>query len=371
MRIYYDGSIYGLYKARPGGISNFFDHLISRISMTHKCLLTTSRPSGLPHPSGTHLQIVRHDLQIRPHRINQFLERKYLSLRARQFAPSVIHYTYYSDPAAWHLNLPLVYTVYDMIHEKWSIQLDPVGRQKYQKLRCFERAAAIPCISESTRNDLLELYPHLEPKTSVIYLAGDLKSQPRDPQSPCLSDSTPSYLLYVGARSSYKNFARLLLAFARVASQYNWISLKVVGAPFESYDIDLIESLGLGGKIHSCPDLPDDDLYVLYSGALAFVYPSLYEGFGIPLLEAMALNCPVLAADVSSIPEVTGDAALLFNPCSVDAIYEAIIQIIRRPGLRDDLIEKGRRRIHHFSWEKTAAQYLDLYDRVVHLKHKH
>jgi glycosyltransferase involved in cell wall biosynthesis len=371
VRIYYEGSIYGIYRARPGGITNFFDHLISRISMKHKCLLTTSRPSYLPHPSGSHLEIARHVLQFRPQRINQFLERKYFSFRARQFAPSLIHYTYYSDSPSWQLKLPLVYTAYDMIHEKWSSQLDPIGKQKDQKLRCFERATAISCISESTRNDLLQLYPHLETKTSVIYLAGDLKSQPRHSQASLNRGSKPSYLLYVGARASYKNFVRLLLAFSRLASRYNWIRLKVVGAPFEGHEIDLIESLGLESKIISYPDLTDGDLYALYSRALAFIYPSLYEGFGIPLLEAMALNCPVLAADVSSIPEVTGDAALLFNPRSIDAIYEAIVEIIRRPGLREELIEKGRRRINYFGWEKTAAQYLNLYDRVVHLKRKH
>ena len=176
MRIYYDGLIYQQYKARPGGISNFFDHLISRISMKHRCLLTTSRPSGLPHPSGQKLQLARYELQFKPQRINKLIERKYSSLRARQFAPSLIHYTYYTDPSKWQLKLPLIYTAYDMIHEKWGSQIDPDGSIKRLKLRCFERAAAIPCISHSTRSDLLELYPHLEPKTSVIYLAGELKN---------------------------------------------------------------------------------------------------------------------------------------------------------------------------------------------------
>jgi glycosyltransferase involved in cell wall biosynthesis len=370
VRIFYDGAIYGIYAKRPGGITNFFDHLISRVSQQHTCLLTTSRPSDLPHPSGTHLKTVRYDLRVRPRRLNPLLERAYFDLRARQFRPSLIHYTYYSDSPNWHSKLPLICTAYDMITEKWSEQLDPDGIQNRSKLRCFERAAAISCISESTRNDLLELYPHLEPKVSVIYLAGDLKSQPRNPRISCIGDSASSYLLYVGGRGSYKNFTRLLLAFARIAPQYSWIRLKVVGAPFEAHEIDLIDSLGLRARIDSCHDIADSELYSLYSKALAFVYPSLYEGFGLPLLEAMALNSPVLAAHVSSIPEVAGDAALLFNPWSVGAIYDAIVQIIRQPELREELIVKGRRRIRDFSWEKTAAQYLDLYDRVVHLAHE-
>ena len=140
--------------------------------------------------------------------------------------------------------------------------------------------------------------------------------------------------------------------------------------PLKTHEIDLIESLGLQANIDSCENLADNDLYTLYSGALAFIYPSLYEGFGLPVLEAMALGCPVLAADVSSIPEVTGDAALLFDPYSIDAVYEAIIQIIRQPELRKELICKGHIRNQNFSWDKTADQYLDLYERIARLKHK-
>lgn len=381
-RIYYDGLIYNFYRSRPGGISNFFDHLISSVSHHHPCLLTSRRPAGLPHPSGPQLTIARHNLTIRPGRINEKLWRFRFAQRATRFRPDLIHCTIYSKPLIMGSKAPVIYTAYDMIVEKWGHQLDPTGEAALAKKKCFEAAAAIPCISECTRNDLLALYPHLEHKVSVIHLAGDLKgvdglngvdglkgindrssSDSRSDGFP-VADETAPYLLYVGARSSYKNFTRLALAFARVSPVLPSLQLHVVGAPLTMEEVDLLDALSISTKVIPHADLSDTKLYKLYRHALAFIYPSLYEGFGIPPLEAMAMDTPVLAANTSSVPEVTGDAALLFNPSSVEAIAEAILRISREPGLREDLIRKGRRQLQRFSWEKTAAAYLELYESV-------
>jgi glycosyltransferase involved in cell wall biosynthesis len=369
-RVYYDGLIYNLYQSRPGGISNFFDHLISSVSHHHPCLLTSRRAASLPHPIGPQLTIARHNLTIRPGRVNEKLWRFRFAQRATRFRPNLIHCTFYGKPLIMGSKAPVIYTAYDMIVERWKHQLDPSGESALLKKQCFEAAAAIPCISESTRNDLLALYPQLEPKVSVIHLAGDLKGadglNAMDSRTDTIprTDQAAPYLLYVGARSSYKNFIRLALAFARVSAQLPNLQLHLVGASFTSEEVDLLEALAISNKVIMHADLGDAKLYNLYRGALAFVYPSLYEGFGIPPLEAMALDTPVLAANTSSLPEVTGDAALLFNPSSVEAIVEAILRIAREPGLREDLIRKGRRQLQRFSWEKTAAAYLDLYASV-------
>lgn len=363
-RIYYDGLIYSLYRTRPGGISNFFDHLISIVSQQHDCLLTSRRPANLPHPRGPKLTIARHNLNLRPGRINEKLWRVRFAQRARRFKPELIHCTFYGSPLISGEMPPLIYTAYDMILEKWSHQLDPTGEGARIKRHCFEAAAAIPCISESTRNDLLTFYPHLEQKVSVIHLAGDIKDTSLGNESYSKESASSPYLLYVGARSSYKNFTRLALAFARVMPQLPQLRLELVGAPLETPEVDLLEALNIRDKVTLHADLGDQDLYSLYRSALAFIYPSLYEGFGIPPLEAMAMDTPVLAANTSSIPEVTGDAALLFNPSSVESIAEAIIQIVSKPELREDLRRKGRRQRECFSWEKTAAAYMDLYERM-------
>lgn len=369
MRIYYDGIIYGLYRDRPGGISNFFDHLISRVSQHHKCLLTSARPANLPHPIGPKLRIARHNFEIRPAHINQKIRQQSFAIRASLFFPDLVHATYYGRPSIYTGDTPLIYTAYDMIHEKFRHQMDPFGAEKAKKLSSFERASFIPCISESTRHDLLSLYPHLEPKTSVIYLAGGLKTiTGGSPVTEINKQRTDNkFLLYVGARSVYKNFTRLILAFSQISSSLPWLRLKVVGSQLNNYEIDLLDAVGVVHKVDLYPDLPDKDLYKLYQNSLAFVYPSLCEGFGLPLLEAMALNTPVLAANTSSIPEVVGEAALLFNPWSVDSIKDAILKIIQRPELRNDMIIRGRERLQKFSWEKTTAAYLELYDRAVRL----
>ncbi len=334
-RIYYDGLIYSHYPTRPGGISNFFDHLISIVSQQHACLLTS--------------------------RINEKLWRLNFARRASLFRPDLIHCTYYGPPLIAGLMAPVIYTAHDMIVEKWSHQLDPTGEVARIKKQCFEAAAAIPCVSECTRNDLLALYPHLEDKVSVIHLAGDLKDMGERNKEASIDSEASPYLLYVGARSSYKNFTRLALAFARVITQLPWLQLQLVGAPLETQEVDLLEALAIQNKVILHDSLSDPELYRLYRGALAFIYPSLYEGFGLPPLEAMAMDTPVLAANTSSIPEVTGDAALLFDPSSVEAIAEAILQIALQPGLRDDLRRKGQHQRQRFSWDKTAASYMDLY----------
>ena len=365
MKIFYDGIIYGHYSSRPGGISNFFDHLISNVSCYYNCLLTSSRPSHLPHPKGPKLYIQRNNFKISPGRINNKLEKLCFTMRADLFRPHVIHSTYYGNPTIVFSRAPIIYTVYDMILEKWASDLDPSGVLIKEKRKSLERAAALPCISNATRNDLIDLYPHLKSKTSVIYLAGQPKYEAKKNQHFNHGLALDPYILYVGARSSYKNFKRFVSVFSRVSIQFSKLRLKVAGSPWSTDERIHIQSLGIENKIDIYSSIEDVDLYELYSHSTAFVYPSLYEGFGIPPLEAMSLGTPVLASNTSSIPEITGDAALLFNPWSESEIYNAIIKILTDRALREELIKKGKRRCLQFSWEKTSAEYIELYHNVV------
>jgi glycosyltransferase involved in cell wall biosynthesis len=328
-------------------------------------MLSSSRPRDLPHPAGPKLSIVRWENRIKPQRLNPFFEKAKFSASSSWFRPTLLHPTYYVKPSAFFGNLPVVYTVYDMIHEKWRNRLDYSGSFAAAKKSCFERASAIACISESTRNDLLEMYPHLEAKTSVIYLAGEIKQGDPASSDLCAKAFGCSYLLYVGARASYKNFFRLAVAFSRVACQISGLRLKVAGPPFSGPELDLLEALDISNSVDIYADVSDSVLHSLYRNALAFVYPSMYEGFGIPPLEAMALKTPVLASRSSSIPEVVGDAALMFNPYSVESIADAIVHIVMKPELREDLRQRGLRQCTKFSWEKTADQYIDLYEQLV------
>lgn len=368
MKIFYDGEIYSIYNRRPGGISNFFDHLISFVSQYYPCLLSSRRPEYLPHPTGPLLDISRSQFESRLSCLNNFISNQLFSLTSTQFRPDLIHCTFYNQPRIYNKRIPIIYTAYDMIAEMWPDDLDPSGKHVLAKKRCFENAVAIPCISSSTRNDLLELYPYLEPKVSVIYLAGGLKPTTTIDFKLCANLKDAQYLLYVGARNSYKNFTRFLHAFARVVPLFPGLHLKVVGPPFNDGELELITRLYIGGKITIYPDLDDSQLYLLYQFCTSFVYPSLYEGFGLPLLEAMASNAPVIASNTSSIPEVVGSAALLFNPHSTDSIRDAIVQIVSSSTLREDLRRKGGLRSKQFTWDRTCLQYVDLYRSVLGLE---
>ena len=367
MKIFYDGEIYSIYNRRPGGISNFFDHLISFVSQNYSCLLSSRRPEYLPHPTGRLLNISSCQFESRLSCLNSFVSNQLFSFASTCFRPDLIHCTFYNEPRIYTNGVPIIYTAYDMIAEKWPEDLDPSGKHVLSKKRCFDRAVAIPCISASTRNDLLELYPYLEPKVSVIYLAGELKPVIVKDFKPSSTLKDVQFLLYVGARNSYKNFTRFLHAFARVVPQFPELLLKVVGPSFDDGELELISRLHLESKVIIYPDLDDSQLYQLYQYCTAFVYPSLYEGFGLPLLEAMASNAPVIASNASSIPEVVGSAALLFNPHSTDSIRDAIIQIVSSSTLREDLRRKGGLRSKQFTWDRTCIQYVDLYRSVLGL----
>jgi glycosyltransferase involved in cell wall biosynthesis len=171
-------------------------------------------------------------------------------------------------------------------------------------------------------------------------------------------------LLFVGSRAFYKNFVRLLLAFSKVTSAWPALRLAVVGAPFNQTENELIQALKLERKIDHRSQLSDPQLATVYRQAEALVYPSLYEGFGIPPLEAMTCGTLVIAADRSSIPEVVGDAAILFDPDSTDELADRILAIPQLGSRRNEYLQRGRARAARFSWQDTADRTVGVYRRL-------
>jgi glycosyltransferase involved in cell wall biosynthesis len=164
------------------------------------------------------------------------------------------------------------------------------------------------------------------------------------------------YILYPGNHRAYKNLDRLLRAFAQSNIAEQGIHLLLTGD--QSPELKrTINALSLEQVVHFCGRVPADQLPKLYKGAEAVVFVSLYEGFGLPILEGMASDVPVITSAVSAMPEVAGDAALLVDPHSVDAIAEALKRITTDETLRIDLIEKGRRRLTEFDWDLSAAKF--------------
>jgi glycosyltransferase involved in cell wall biosynthesis len=193
-------------------------------------------------------------------------------------------------------------------------------------------------------------------RIAVIPLGVDLKRF----QPAALAASTHQnnpYFLHVGQAYPHKNLARLIKAFAAVASAQPELQLVLAGKPHPSETPRLqalVHELGLGQLVHFRPYVPSAELPELMAGALAFVYPSLWEGFGLPVLEAMASGTPVLTSLGSGTEEVAEDAALLVDPCDQGALTAALRDLVSQPGLREDLRKKGLERVRGYSWQRTA-----------------
>jgi glycosyltransferase involved in cell wall biosynthesis len=249
-----------------------------------------------------------------------------------------------------------------MIHELFAETMDPKGQVSEMKRKAILSAQSILCISENTKKDLLEVYPVPEEKVSVTHLASEINASLSHGSE--LVPSRP-YYLYVGGRFGYKNFDGLLAAFAKAVSVRPEIVLCVVGSPFNETEEKLIADLKLTDHIEHYRHASDGHLSKLYRCSVAFVYPSLYEGFGIPPLEAMSCGTAVVASNCSSIPEVVGDAGLLFDPKSTTDLADILLLLLDNSVERDRLIDKGYERAKTFSWDKTAAQTINVYRSVV------
>jgi glycosyltransferase involved in cell wall biosynthesis len=174
------------------------------------------------------------------------------------------------------------------------------------------------------------------------------------------------FILFVGHLYPQKNFATLARAFARVKDTIPH-RLIVAGRPRFKFqgDIDLIRELGIGDRVDFLHYVPNDDLPLVYNLADCFVYPSLYESFGLAQLEAMACGCPVIGANAGAIPEVTGGAAMLFDPHSPAELSQAILKVTGEPAVRRDLVERGLARVREFTWERTARETLEVFKELV------
>ena len=171
----------------------------------------------------------------------------------------------------------------------------------------------------------------------------------------------PPFFLYVGSRAAYKNFDRLLDAMRSVVASNPDCCLCVVGGHFTRRERECVAEAGLSQKIVHFGHATDGQLARLYNASIALVYPSQYEGFGIPLLEAMRCGTAVVAANTSSIPEVAGSAALLFDPNSTDELCEALLGLLNNTARRAAFVERGSQRVLRFSWQRTAEQTMEVY----------
>jgi len=297
----------------------------------------------------------------------------WMALRQRV---DLIHVPAFSGPVL--RSAPLVMTVMDLLYTRHPDWL-PSRRARWywgQWIPLTARlASAVIAPSEATKRDLVTLGGIAPEKISVIPLAVDplfLKNPARSEVEACRTRRglTEPYILFVGSIDRRKDLGGLLRAYARLTERSKGVRLVLAGHLIEGRSPlrDDLEALGLAREVLLPGLIPDDELILLYAGASLFVYPSWWEGFGLPPLEAMAMGIPVITYRAASLPEVVGDAAILIEPpFGSDALADAMERVLRDDALRAQLIVRGRTRASTFSWERVADQTMAVYARCLGL----
>lgn len=250
-----------------------------------------------------------------------------------------------------------VTTVYDLIPENFPGLMKADAMQ--MRRQAFQDADGLLAISRSTALDLMERYEIPAEKISVTHLGVDHAFWSSGPPVEAMDS-----LLYVGQRGSYKNFGLLVRAFAQARLRADTTLLCFGGGEFSSAERELFRELSVAGRIQQKTG-SDTDLRSAYRSSIALVYPSLYEGFGLPILEAMCSECPVISSASSSLPEVGGQAALYFDPHSVEELAHHLELVCSDAGLRQALARKGLAQSAHFSWEECASQTVEFYRALI------
>ena len=262
---------------------------------------------------------------------------------------------------------PFIVTVHDLVRSCFSFSRETIAERILLKLdlRYIKRASHIIATSHNTRNDLIKYLKIPIDRISVIYNGVDhsiFKPHTIKPLG-------EPYIFYTGSERPRKNLGRLFEAFAKLKKEFPELKLVKAGAcgRSEKYRRDTIkklDSLGIVQDIIFVDYIPEIDLAHYYSSAALLALPSLYEGFGLPALEAMACGCPVVTSNTSSLPEVVGEAGIMVNPYDTDSLAQAMRQVLTDDKLRDEMIKRGLEQAKKFSWEKTAEQTQEVYNKL-------
>jgi glycosyltransferase involved in cell wall biosynthesis len=304
-----------------------------------------------------------------------WFEQRGAPVAAQRLGADLLHYPYFAAPAS--TPLPLVVTIHDLIPLVLPQYRGSGTVRAYMQLQAAtaRRAALILTDSNASRHDVVRVLGIPRQRVRVIHLAVDSHWRPVGEDAAAAVRAKhrlpERFILYMGGLDVRKNVERLILAYARARASHGVSEpLAITGNPDRRGTIfpplrPLVEQLGIERQVRFLGYVADEDQPALYSACTLAVYPSRYEGFGLPVLEAMACGAPVVCSNASSIPEVAGDAALTFDPDDELAFAEALARGLQDDPLRDELTEKGLARAASFTWEKTAAATLQAYRDVL------
>jgi len=278
-------------------------------------------------------------------------------LKKQEF--DIFHPTYY-DPyfLSYLKDKPFVLTIYDMIQEKFPEYFGQENQTCIQKALLAKKASKIIAISQNTKKDIVNILGIKPEKIEVIYLA-------TTPEENMEQIPIPNfYILFVGGRGRYKNFSTVAKAFSNLSKNYSNLFLVCTGHDFSEDENNILAKLGISSKSLVITANPQQ-LAFLYSNAKIFIFPSKYEGFGLPILEAFSYKCPIILSNASCFPEIAGKAALYFETEDPLSLEKTIETLLNDGEMQKQLIQRGLERLKLFSWETTADKTLSLYQQCL------
>ncbi len=358
MKVFFDHSIFTLQKF--GGVSNYIVNLVENFSkkISPSIISMFYKNEYLKECSFADTVFFYNRAGLFINLINK-LNKIYFNYKLNLKKPEIIHQTYFNQKNIYSKKSKIVITEYDLIKEKFY--RENFKDQIDYKSKLFQEVDQIICISNNTKKDLEEQYSIQSSKISITHLGVNKNKDYREK----LLNLRP-YILFVGERHRYKNFINLIKAYSLSGKlNQNFDLVCFGGGKFSIEEKKLFNDLSIDkNKIHY---FQGDrlDLNYFYKNARLFIFPSLYEGFGLPLLEAMNMQCPVLCSDTSSFFEVANDAALFFDPKSVESIVFKIEDTIFNNQLLKNIVIKGNNNLDKFSWKKCADETERIYNKII------
>lgn len=360
MRILYDHEIF--YLQKYGGISNYYYQLSRELIKTNidlKIICPLHKNSYISNlPSGNFRGI---NVNILPYHFNKLIGRinlLYAKEFVKKYKPDIIHKTYYSRN---NLNGKSVCTVYDLVNEKFRKYFKNSEYISELKKKTIDNCEHIICISENTKKDLIDIFKVPENKISVTLLASSYTNKEINKNK-----KFKNHLLFVGSRKGYKNYEGFLNAISiseKLRNNFKFIFYG--GEKVKNEDINLIKKHKISfDKILFLND-KNFKLSYMYSNVEALIYPSLYEGFGIPILEAMNFGCPVISSDAGSLREVGGDGISYFDPSDPENMAHVIEKKLFSKEELKKSISYGFNRTNYFSWSNCAEKTLNIYKKLI------
>jgi len=347
---------------------NLLRHL-ARIDRDNEYVLLCHQPDlGIGAQLGTNFRTV-----LEPSPNYSIREQIHVPLVLRRERPDVFHAPHYVMPPA--VRCRSIVTIHDCIHLMFPQYLPSRAAYVYARAAMWaatHRSHRVLTVSEASKRDILHFFNIPPEKIVVVHNAIDERFgvSPSEEATALVRERYQldhRFVLYAGNIKPHKNLVRIVEAFDGLRKRgFDDLTLLIIGDEISKLPAlrRAVHSHKLHKHVRFLGYLPDDTLAILYRLAAVFVFPSLYEGFGLPPLEAMACGAPVVTSNVSSLPEVTGDAAVLVDPYDVESIADGIARVLSDPALREDMRMKGMARAREFSWERSVARTREIYREV-------